>query len=104
MNLDWVTQIINILGSGAVIGIATLIINQRNKKYEIRTKSIDDRIYAWQKIADEHKSRFEQMDVRVTVCERYTADLQRHITSLEQLILKADPSVALPERPIQNGS
>jgi len=99
VNFESMSQIIQIAGGSTFIGIITLIINQINKKHEESSKTTDDRIDAWQKIANENKNRIKQTEDRLALYERYSLDLQTHITNLEQLLVRLNPGIKLPKRP-----
>jgi len=102
MNFDFLSQVVGLISGGSFIAIITLIINQMNKKQEVRSKSIDDRIDAWQKIADEHKQRIDQVEKQLDDCCSFSSQLQDYITKLERLLSQKAPDVELPERPILN--
>jgi len=93
-------QILGVIGGGSAVTLITLFINQSNKKHEQRSKTIEDSIEAWQKIADDTKRRLEALEQRLDIYEKYITALQMHIAELERLIVISDPKIKLPERPV----
>ena len=104
MTPDFIIQLIQFLGGSAVMGIITLVINQINKRQEVRAKSIDDRVDVWQKIAEENKQHYKEMEAKLANYQQYNQDLQAHVSILEQLLVRSDPLVELPKRPVQGSA
>ena len=99
MNIDTITQILNIIAGGSFVALLTLILNQGNKIKDDRVKKIDDRIAAWQEISRENERRLEHIEQHLKQCAQHITHMQKYANKLEQTLAKHAPDVEIPERP-----
>jgi hypothetical protein len=88
------------ISGGGLSAFMDMWLNHSKTKREIRDKDIDERITAWQRISETNESRLKQYERRIESCDRDFRCLERYILALEQIIVRADPTLELPERPI----
>ena len=99
MNQEIILALIAIVSGGGLTAAINAMISHSKNKRELRDKDIDNRIAAWQKISEKNEDRIGQLEKKVEICNRGCKAHERYILKLEQIILRADPPLELPERP-----
>ena len=99
MSQEIIYALIALVSGGGLTGILSKLFELKNKKKENQDKDVDERIAAWQKISDKNEDKISQLEQKVEVYDRNLSSFERYVMQLEMLLFKADPSIALPERP-----
>jgi len=91
MNEAIILALCSIVTGGGLTALLTAIFNRAKQKDDARHKDIDDRIMAWQQIADHNETRFNELEKRL-------AEYEKYIIELERIIIKLNPNIELPNR------
>jgi TolA-binding protein len=94
-----ITTLIALVSGGSLTAIIKLLFDHRKGLREAHEKEIDNRIAAWQKISDRNEARLEQLEQKLSSCDRDFRSLERYVLSLEQTIVRAGLPLDLP-RPV----
>jgi hypothetical protein len=99
MSSELMLSIISLISGGGLTAIAKLLIEGIQKKRNERKENVDDRIIAWQKISEREEEKVCILDKKIELYNRDFRRLDRYILELEQIIIRADVPIELPDRP-----
>jgi hypothetical protein len=99
MNTEIVTALIAIVSGGGLTAFLNTVFARQREKLELRDKDVDQRITVWQTLSEKNEARMNLAEQRLEYCDCNMKNLERYISSLEQIILRNDSSMQLPERP-----
>ncbi|MCL2461921.1 MAG: hypothetical protein FWF44_04585 [Defluviitaleaceae bacterium] len=91
--------LIAIISGGALTAILNVFLERGKQKRAAQEKNIDARIATWQTLADKNEGRLQQLEKRLEIYGNDLKSLERYVLILEQMLIKADPTISLPERP-----
>jgi len=94
------TSIGGIITSGVLTGLVTLWVNQKNQQNEARNKNIDDRIQAWQDLANKCETKIVSLETKLGSYDKDFKTLQLYILELQRILIKAAPDNAIPQMPV----
>ena len=99
MNTRIALALIAIVSGGGLTALINALFTHTRKKQELRIKDVDERIRAWQQISKKNESRIDQLEQKHELCERNFKKLEHYLLMLEQIMIRADPPLTVPERP-----
>ena len=99
MSPEVITALITIISGGALSTIINLLLENSRQRRTAKEKGIDERIAAWRKISEKNEERIAQLERKLEANSADMESLEQYVLMLQQIILKTDPSLALPERP-----
>jgi len=91
--------LISILTGGSLMTLLNFFAANRDKKGAQKTQETDDRIKAWKEISEKKEADIDKLKSQIASRDEYNDGLGRHITKLEQIIMKLDPAFEMPSRP-----
>ena len=99
MDANIIMALISVLTGGSLMSLLTFFAANREKKREQKTQETDDRIKAWKEISEKKETDIDRLNIQLKNRDKYISGLGRHITKLEQIVMKLDPGFELPSRP-----
>jgi len=97
--IEIIIAMCSVITGGGLTALLTVIFNRNKQKYDEKHRDIDDRIMAWQQIADHNENRFTVLEKRLGDYQTRIALLEKYILELERIIIKLNPLLELPKHP-----
>ena len=101
-----IITVVSLLLGGGGFGLLQLLLDNMRSKRDADKKETDDRIEAWQRIAEKNELQIEAHERKIAALEQkvesYNRDflsIQRYVLALESAMLRAVPPLELPEQP-----